>query len=106
MRQVSITISEFTHAIKRSSGRCNIKFIWQFTPLSFKILLYLYWKKVWKTVVQARKLLKSLSKKAWGSSKEILLIYYSFLGLHDEEGENKIYQSLSFSVYFWKFWLG
>ena len=28
MRQVSITISEFTHSIKQPCGRCNIMFIW------------------------------------------------------------------------------
>ena len=49
---------------------------------------------MWKTVVQACKLLKSLSKKHWGSSKEILLIYY--FSLPDEGGENKI---ISFSVF-------
>ena len=27
MRQVSITISEFTHSIERPCGRCHIKFI-------------------------------------------------------------------------------
>ena len=88
MRQVSITISEFTHSIERPCGRCHIKFIWQFTALSFQILLNSYWK-MWKTVVQACKLLKSLSKKPGGSSKEILLIYD--FSLHDEGGENKIY---------------
>ena len=92
IRQVSITLSEFTR-------RCDIKSIWQFTAFSFQI----YIEKMWKTVVQACKLLKSLSKKPWGSSKEILLIYY--FSLPDEGGENKIYQFLSFSVYFWKFWL-
>ena len=59
--------------------------------------------KIMKTVVQACELLKSLSKKPWGISTEILLIY-CFL-LHDEGGENKIYQFLGFSFYFWKFWL-
>ena len=73
MRQVSITISEFTHSIKQPCGRCNIKFMWQFTALSFKMLLNLYWK-MQKTVVQACNLLKSLSKKPWGSSKELLSI--------------------------------
>ena len=58
---------------------------------------------VWKTVVQACKRLKSLFKKPWGSSKEVLLIY--FYSLPDERGENKISQFLSFSVYFWKFWM-
>ena len=57
-----------------------------------------------KTVAQTCRLLKILSKKPWGSSKEILLIYY--FSLPDEEDENKIYQFLSFSVYYWKFWLG
>ena len=51
-----------------------------------------------EAVVQAYKLLKSLSKKSWGSSKEIFLIYYFYLP--DGEGENKIYKFLSFSVYF------
>ena len=73
MRQVPITISEFTHSIKKPRGRCEIKFIWQFTPLSFQILLNFYWK-MWKTVVQAYKILKSFSKRRWGSAKEILLI--------------------------------
>ena len=59
--------------------------------------------KIWKTVVQACKLVKSLSKKPWSSSKEISLIYY--FSLPDEGGENKIYQFLGFSVYFWKFLL-
>ena len=35
--------------------------------------------------------------------KIFLSIYY--FSLPDEGGENKIYQFLSFSVYFWKFWL-
>ena len=56
-----------------------------------------------KNCSQACKLLKSLSKKPWGSSKEILLFY--LCTLHDEGGENKICQFISFSVYFWKFWL-
>ena len=75
------------------------KVYWQFTALSFQFLSNLYW----KTEVQACKMLKSLSKRPWGSSKEILLIYY--FSLPDERGENKICQFLSFSVYFWKFWL-
>ena len=100
MRQVFSIL--FTHSIKQPCGRRYNKFIWQFTALSFQILLNLYWK-MWKTVVQACKLLKSLSKKPWGSSKEILLFYYCTLP--DEEGENKICQFISFSVYFWKFWL-
>ena len=58
---------------------------------------------MWKTVVQACKMLKSLSKTPWGSPKEILLIYH--FSLSDEGGENKICQFLNFSVYFWKFWL-
>ena len=102
MRQVSITISEFTHSIKQPWGRYKVKFIWQFTALNLQILPNLYWK-MWKTVVQACKLSKSLSKTPWGSSKEILLIYY--FSLPDEGGGNKIYQFLSFSVYFWKFLL-
>ena len=48
---------------------------------------------MWKTLVQACKLLKSLSKKTWGSSKEIFLIYY--FSSPDERGENEIYQFLS-----------
>ena len=40
------------------------------------------------------KLLKSLSKKPWGSSKEVLLIYY--ISMPGEGGENKIYQFRSF----------
>ena len=102
MRQVSITVSEFTHSNKQPCGRRDIEFIWQFTALSFQILLNLHWK-MWKTVALACKLLKSLCKRPWGSSKEILLIYY--FSMPDEGGENKIYQFLSFSVYFWKFWL-
>ena len=58
---------------------------------------------MWKTVVKACKILKSLSKKPLGSWKETLLIYN--LSLPDEGGENKICQLLSFSVYFWKCWL-
>ena len=85
-KQVSITVSEFTHSIKQPCGRCDIKFKSQFTALSFKILLNLYWK-MWKTVVHACKLLKSLSKRDRGSSKEILLIYY--FTLPDEGGENE-----------------
>ena len=46
-----------------------------------------------KTVVQACKLLKSLSEKPWGSSKEILLIYH--FSLPDEGDEKKLYQFLS-----------
>ena len=102
MRQVSITISEFTHSIMQPCGRCNINFIWQFTALSSRIFLNLYWK-CKKNVVQACKILKSLSERPWGSSKEILSIYY--FSLLDEGGEIKICQFLSFSVYFWKFWL-
>ena len=93
MRQVvSITISELIHSIKQPCGRSDIKFIWQFSSLSFQILLNFYWK-MWKTVVQACKLLKSLSKKPGGSSKEILLIHY--FSLPDEGGENEIYQFFS-----------
>ena len=102
MRQVSIKISEFTHSVKKPCERCDMKFIWQFTAFSFQIMLNLY-RKRWKSEFQACKLLKSLSKKRWGSSKENLLIYY--FSLPDEEGENSIFQFLSFSVYFWKFWL-
>ena len=101
-RQVSSTNSEFTHSSKPPCGSCDYKFKSQFTALNFEILLNLYWK-MCKTVVQACKLLKSLSKRPWGSSKEILFI--SYLSLPDEGGENKIYEFLSFSVYFWKFWL-
>ena len=92
MRQVSITISEFTHSIQQPCGRWEIKFIWQFTALSFQILWNLYWK-MWKTLVQACKMLKSLSKRPWGSSKEIILIYY--FCLPDEGGEIRF---VSFSV--------
>ena len=49
--------------------------------------------KMWNTVVQACKLSKSLSKTPWGSSKEILLIYY--FSSPDEGDGNKIYQFLS-----------
>ena len=59
--------------------------------------------KMWKSVVKACKLLKSLSMKPWGSSKEILWIYC--FSLPDEVGENIIYQFLSFSVYSLEFWL-
>ena len=103
MRQASNTISEVTHSIKKPCGRCDIKFIWQFTALSFQILSNLYWK-MWKTLVQACKMLKSLSKRPWGSRKEIFFNLI-LLSLPDERGENKICQFLSFSVYFWKFWL-
>ena len=96
MRQVSITISGFTHIIKQPWRRCDINFIWQFTALSFEILLNLYCK-MWKLKS------KLLPARCWGSSKEILLIYY-FL-LPDEGGENKICQYLSFSVYFLTYWL-
>ena len=47
MRQISITISGFTHSIKKPCGRGDIKFIWQFTALSFQNLLNAYWK-MWK----------------------------------------------------------
>ena len=43
--------------------------------------------------------LKSLSKKPWGSSKEILLIYY--FSLSDEGGENKIYKFFSLFLKIW-----
>ena len=57
---------------------------------------------MWKTVVQACKLLRSLSEKPWGSSKEILIIYY--FSLLVEGGGNKIYQFLSFlSLFFENF---
>ena len=102
MRQVSITISLFTCSIKQPCGRCTFKFIWHFTVLSCHIL-FNFCCKMWKTVVQACELLKSFSKKPWGSSKEILLIYY--FSLPHEGGENKINKFLNFSVYFWKFWL-
>ena len=76
MRQVSITISEFTHSIKQPCGRCNIKFIWQFTALSFQILINLYWK-MWNTVVQTCNLLKSLSKTPEAAQKKIYLFIIS-----------------------------
>ena len=97
MRQVSITISEFTHSIKQSCERWDIK-LYDSLQSSVQILLSLYWK-TWKNIFKACKLLKSLSKKALGSSKEILVIYC--FSLPDEGGETKIYQFLSFSVYFW-----
>ena len=101
IRQVSISISEFTYNIQQPCGKCHIKFIYQFTTLNFQILLHLYWK-LWKTVVQACKLLRSLSEKPWGSSKEFSLIYY--FSLFDEWGGNKIYQFLSFlSLFFENF---
>ena len=104
MRQVSITLSGFSQGIQQPCRRCHIVFIWQFTALSFQIWLNLYWNNMWKTAVQACKLLKSLSKKPWGSSKEIFLIYCC--SLPDEGGDNKIYRFLIFfSFYFWKFWL-
>ena len=48
MRQVSIKISEFIYSNKQPCGRRVIEFIWQFTALSFQILLNLHWK-MWKT---------------------------------------------------------
>ena len=57
-----------------------------------------------KNVVKACKLLKSQSKMPWDSSKNFL-INLLFLYMPDEGGENKIYQFLNFSDYFWKFWL-
>ena len=78
IRQASNTISEITHSIEKPCGRCYIKFIWQFTALNFQILLNLYWK-VWKTVVQACKMLKSLSKRPWGSSNTSIS-EHEFLG--------------------------
>ena len=42
MRQVSITISEFTQSIKQPCGRCGIKFIPQFTVLSCQMLSIYY----------------------------------------------------------------
>ena len=58
-------------------------------PSVFKFIL-----KNVKTVVQSCKLLKSLSKRPWGNSKEI---YY--FSLPDEGGENKIHQFLSFFLF-------
>ena len=57
-----------------------------------------------KSVDRACKLLKSQFKMPWGSSK---IIFHQFIifSLPDEVGENKIYQLLGFSVYFWKLWL-
>ena len=57
--------------------------IWQFTALSFQILL----------------LLKSLCKKPWGSTKEILSIYY--FPLPADEGGAKIF--ISFSIFQFNF---
>ena len=88
MMQVSVTISEFTYSFKQPCRRCNIKFISEFTALSFQILLNLYWA-MWKIVVRACKLLKSHSKKPWGSPKEIISICY--FSLPDEGGENMFY---------------
>ena len=95
-------ISEFTHSINQPCRRCDIEFIWHSTVLGFQIVSNLYWK-MWKSVVKACKLLKSLSMKPWGRSKEILWIYC--FSLPDEVGENIIYQFLSFSVYSLEFWL-
>ena len=81
LRFLNLTPASSNHA-----GGATFKFIWQFTALSFHILLNLYWK-MWKTLVKACKLLKSFSKKPWGRSKEIKLIYY--LSLPDEGGEIK-----------------
>ena len=44
IRQVSISISEFTYNIQQPCEKCQIKFIYQFTSLNFKILLHSYWK--------------------------------------------------------------
>ena len=89
--------SEFTRSNKQPCGRRDIEFIWQFTALSFQILLNLHWK-MWKTVALACKLLKSLSKRPWSSSTDILLSLFKF-SMPDEGGEKRIYQFLRFSVY-------
>ena len=68
MRQVSIKISEFIHSIKQPDRRCNNKFIWQFTALIFQIFLIEI--KMWKTLVKACKLLKSLSKRLEAAQKK------------------------------------
>ena len=63
MRQVSIAISEFTHSIKQTCGRCDVKFILTVSSPQFSIFVKYSLKNV-KSVVQACKLLKLLSKKA------------------------------------------
>ena len=50
-----------------------------------------------------KKTVDKAGKKAGGSSKEIISIYY--FSLSGEGGENKISEFLRFSVYFCKFWL-
>mgnify|MGYP001803348998 CR=1 FL=1 len=100
IRWVSITISDLTHSIKQPCGRCfDIKFMTVYSP-QFQMLLNLYWE-MWKTLVKACKLLKSLSKKPWGSSKEILLNYYFSCLMREVK---ILFMSFSFSVYFQKFW--
>ena len=90
MRQVSITVSEYAHSNKQPCGKGDIEFIWQFTALSFQILLNLHWK-MWKTVAFVCKLLKSLCKRPWGSSKEILLIYYSSIIFENFDWGREVY---------------
>ena len=81
----------------------KIKFIWQFTALNLHIWLNLYWK-TWKTVVQGCKLLKSLFKKPWGSSKWSF-INLLFLFAWWARWKWDYCQFLGLSVYSWKFWL-
>ena len=70
-----------------------------YSPL-FSNWLNLYWK-MCKTVVQACKPLKSLSKKPWGSLKELFINLLLFFCLMREVKKRYI----CFWVYFWKFWL-
>ena len=64
------------HSIKKKHAGCAILSLYDSLQYSvFQISLNLYWK-MWKTVVKACKLLKSLPKKPQGSSNEILLNYY------------------------------
>ena len=97
--QASITISQFPTASSNHVGGETLSLCDSLQPLVLKSSQIFI--KMWKAVVHASKVLKSLSEKPWDRSKEILLIYY--FSLPDEGGENKNYQVLSFSVYFWNF---
>ena len=81
LRQVSLTISEFTHSIMQPCRRCDIKFIWQFTNF-VKLIL--------KNMIKKNRLsMQAVEFKPWNNSKEFLSIFY--FSLPDEGSENKTY---------------
>ena len=65
-------------ASSNNAGGAILSLFWQFQALSFLIFVKYSFENV-KFVVQAFKLLKLLSKRAWGSSKEILFRYFLLL---------------------------